>query len=164
MKRALAERAKQSGLPNGVGMPGSAMQEKSAPSSVAPTPNGPLSSASVPASGEISSNTANRTSATPQRPVLPKPQNSLSSQPLQKIDKIQVKKPTATPRTKTAARSPRAPSASSSPRPKKRARESSVKLEEEAAGELQLPVRRHQDVHESTEQYARRMQANAKAH
>lgn len=131
MKRALAERAKQSGLPNGVGMPGSAMQEKSAPSSVAPTPNGPLSSASVPASGEISSNTANRTSATPQRPVLPKPQNSLSSQPLQKIDKIQVKKPTATPRTKTAARSPRAPSASSSPRPKKRARESSVKLEEE---------------------------------
>jgi len=134
MKRALAERAKQSGLPNGVGMATSSMQEKSMPSSVSPTPNGPLS---VPASGETSSNNANRSSTTPQRPTVPKPQATLSSQPPQKTTKVQEKKASSTPTTKTkttpakAALSHRAGSASSSPRPKKRARESAVKLEEE---------------------------------
>lgn len=138
MKRALAERAKQSGLPNGVGMATSSMQEKSMPSSISPAPNGPLSSTtSVPASGETSSNNAKRSSTTPQRLVVPKPQVTLSSQPPQKNTKVQEKKASSTPTTKTkttpakAALSHRASSASSSPRPKKRARESAVKLEEE---------------------------------
>jgi hypothetical protein len=136
MKRALAERAKQSGLPNGVRVTASAMQEKSLPSSVAHARNGPLSSAPVPSNSEMSSNNTNRSSTTPQRPVVPKPQVSLSSQPPQKISKVQVKKSSSTTsKTKITqamtGRSPRATSASSSPRPKKRARECSVKLEEE---------------------------------
>jgi len=137
MKRALAERAKQSGLPNGVRMTASAIQKKSLPTSVAPTPNGPLSFASVPASGEMSSNNTNLSSITLQRPVVPNPQVSLFSQLPQKIAKLQVKKSSSatTLKTKTipalAVRSLRATSASSSPRPKKRARESSVKLEDE---------------------------------
>jgi len=134
MKRALAERAKQSGLPNGVGLTANAIQEKSLSTSAAPTPNGPLSSASVPSNGEMSDNNNNRNST---RPVVPKPQVYLSSKPPQKISKVQVKKASSTTTLKTnttpvmVVRSPRATSTSSSPRPKKRARESSVKLEEE---------------------------------
>jgi len=131
MKRALAERAKQSALPNGVGVPSSAMQEKSL-TVVAQTSNGTVSPATAPASVSKSSDAA---SATPQQPVVPKPQVSLTSKTPQKISKVQIKKPSSTTASKTkttrAIRSPRNNSPVSSPRPKKRARESSVKLEEE---------------------------------
>ena len=50
MKRALAERAKQSGLPNGVGTNTNAIQEKSLPSSIACSPDGSLSSTFVSSS------------------------------------------------------------------------------------------------------------------
>lgn len=132
MKRALAERAKQSGIPNGVGSTANRpIQEKSAPSSVAgPASNGPLPSASAPASAP-NNTSSNSTSSAPKAPVVPKPQTPLSSQVPKKISKVSVKKPVA--KTKTSStmpvRSPRV--ASSSPRPKKRARESSVKLEDE---------------------------------
>ena len=142
MKRALAERAKQSGLPNGVGTATNRpIQEKSMPSShVAPSANGHI--ASVPAAAEASTNTANHSSRSnsssssssssiPKKPFVPKPQTTLSSsQPPQKVSEVQVKKPLASLKTKMSqVRSPR--NASASPRPKKRARESLVKLEEE---------------------------------
>lgn len=129
MKRALAERAKQSGLPNGVGV-----QEKSLPAPVAPPPTGP--SSSVPVTAPSSSTNTNRSNTSSQQ-LGPNP----STQPLPKIPKLEVKNPSPNlssitkTTTKTtpakAARSPRPPVTSSSPRPKKRARESLVKLEEE---------------------------------
>lgn len=135
MKRALAERAKQSGLPNGVGATIGPIQKKTLSASVGPSPNRPFSSASIPARGEMSSNNDDRRSNRPQQPIVPKPHTPLSSESPQKISKVQVKKPSSTSKTKRtqamAVRSPRATSASSSPRPKKRAREYSVKLEEE---------------------------------
>lgn len=98
------------------------------PSSVAPASNGPISSAPVASSQPSTSATkVNGSSSTPKAPTVPKPQPPLSSQ---KIPKVQVKKPVTTAKPKTSqVRSPRNPTAS--PRPKKRARESAVKLEEE---------------------------------
>ena len=129
MKRALAERAKQSALPNGAGAPAALpIQEKSMPSSVAPASNGALSPAPVASSQpSTDSKKVNGSNSTPKAPTVPKPQTPLSSQ---KIPKVTVKKPVATAKPKTSqVRSPRNPTAS--PRPKKRARESAVKLEEE---------------------------------
>lgn len=100
MKRALAERAKQSGLPNGVG-----------PS--APATEKPLTSVPPPSSG-----TSGR-----QAPVSNSSSNAMKA-PL----KIERHEPAA-PSSSNAARSPR--NSSASPRPKKRMRESVVKLEEE---------------------------------
>jgi hypothetical protein len=101
MKRALAERAKQSGLPNGVA-PATPATEK-------PLPTGLLSSGpSASQTAAANSNSSNSTKA-----------------PL----KIERNEGNASSSTAISPRSPRNPS--SSPRPKKRLRESAVKLEED---------------------------------
>jgi hypothetical protein len=123
MKRALAERAKQSGLPNGVGMTPVALQEKSLPTS----------SISGPASSSGNSSISINNSKVSRLQVPP----STSLPPPQKISRVDIK-PTTTSggggSIKVTTQSPRPTSAAastSSPRPKKRSRESSVKLEDE---------------------------------
>ena len=133
MKRALAERAKQSGLPNGVGTTPVALQEKSLPTPT--TPNNNTSSIPGPASSGSGSNSISINNSTVSRLQVP-PSSSLP--PPQKISKVDIK-PTTTSggggSIKVTTQSPRptstAASTSSSPRPKKRTRESSVKLEDE---------------------------------
>jgi len=120
MKRALAERAKQSGLPNGVGTALGAVQEKSLPT---PTPN----TSSVPASGSSSSINNGTFRITPVSRLQIPP----SSQPPQKIPKVEIKPPTTIGGSLKVTQSTRPTSASTSPRQKKRARESSIKLEDE---------------------------------
>jgi len=137
MKRALAERAKQSGLPNGVGMTtSSSIQGMSLPTPAAPTSSG-YSSASARSNGPGATTSSN---AAPQRPVDSNLQVTSSAHQSTKETKLQIEKPSSmlTSSSKTtkktnptkSSRSPRSTSASS-PRPKKRARESLVKLEEE---------------------------------
>jgi hypothetical protein len=133
MKRALAERAKQSGLPNGVGLTPVALQEKSLPTSTPPNNN---NTSSIPGSASSSGNSSisinNRTVSRLQVP----PSSSLP--PPQKISKVNIK-PTTTSgggggSIKVTTQSPRPTStaaSTSSPRPKKRSRESPVKLEDE---------------------------------
>jgi len=99
MKRALAERAKQSGLPNGVA--------PATPATVKPLPTGSLSSAT----SESQTAAANSSSSSTKAPL--------------KIERNEGN-------SSSSAISPRSPrNPSSSPRPKKRMRESVVKLEEE---------------------------------
>ena len=135
MKRALAERAKQSGLPNGVGMTPVALQEKSLPT---PTPpnnnNNNTSSIPGPASSSGNSSISINNSTVSRLQVPP----SSSFPPPQKTSRVDIK-PTTTSggggSIKVTAQSPRPTSttvaSTSSPRPKKRSRESSVKLEDE---------------------------------
>eukprot|EP00535_Pseudo-nitzschia_heimii_P007087 CAMPEP_0197190514 /NCGR_PEP_ID=MMETSP1423-20130617/21792_1 /TAXON_ID=476441 /ORGANISM="Pseudo-nitzschia heimii, Strain UNC1101" /LENGTH=935 /DNA_ID=CAMNT_0042642913 /DNA_START=260 /DNA_END=3068 /DNA_ORIENTATION=- len=136
MKRALAERAKQSGLPNGVGTSTNAIQEKSLPSSIACTPNGSLSSTILSGSVDTNNDSSESNSMKPQRPVVAKSESLSLSQPSQK-SLVKIKKSSSKPTSKTkttlakVVRPSHSTSISSSPRPKKRARESSVKLEEE---------------------------------
>jgi len=120
MKRALAERAKQSGLPNGVGTAPGAVQEKSLPT---PTPN----TSSVPVSGSSSSINNDTFRITP----VPRLQVPPSSQPPQKIPKVEIKPPITIGGSLKVTQSTRPTSASTSPRLKKRSRESSIKLEDE---------------------------------
>ena len=136
MKRAVAERAKQSGLPNGVGTTTNAIQEKSLPSSIVCTSHGSLSSAILSSSVDTKTNDDDPNITKPPRPVVPKPEAPLLLQPSQ-TTLVQIKsnssKPTSKSKTTPAkvARPSHTTSIPSSPRPKKRARESSVKLEEE---------------------------------
>jgi len=135
MKRALAERAKQSGLPNGVGMTPVALQEKSFPTPTPPNNNNNNTS-SIPGSAISSGNSSiSINNSTVSRLQVPPPS---SFPPPQKISRVDIK-PTTTSggggSIKVTAQSPRPTSttvaSTSSPRPKKRSRESSVKLEDE---------------------------------
>lgn len=130
MKRALAERAKQSGLPNGVTTPSvPSIQEKPVPLE-APR-NSPSTISSVPTGNSY--NDAIGTTSPPQIPareVLPHAPLLLQQQNLTKMvipkHELNTNAVSSNSETQSSSKPMRSPLPSPSPRPKKRLRESSV--------------------------------------